>query len=128
MLEAVRQPWSQGQVEGQINRLKLIKRQMYGRANFDLLRQQRPARQLSAYSKCVPGGAPDGGPAVLADHVHPLAAGKLELAGWGKIERFADPPGAAEEQPTFTQSAEEPQNQPSGRFKTSQWFMMSYSP
>jgi transposase len=31
-------PWSNGQVEGQINRLKLIKRQMYGRANFDLLR------------------------------------------------------------------------------------------
>ncbi len=31
-------PWSNGQVEGQINRLKLIKRQMYGRANLDLLR------------------------------------------------------------------------------------------
>lgn len=30
--------WSQGQVEGQVNRLKLLKRQMYGRANFDLLR------------------------------------------------------------------------------------------
>lgn len=32
------QPWSNGQVEGQVNRLKFIKRQMYGRANFDLLR------------------------------------------------------------------------------------------
>jgi transposase len=32
--------WSQGQVEGQINRLKLIKREMYGRANFDLLRKK----------------------------------------------------------------------------------------
>lgn len=31
-------PWSQGQVEGQINRLKCLKRQMYGRAQFDLLR------------------------------------------------------------------------------------------
>jgi len=31
-------PWSNGQVEGQVNRLKLIKRQMYGRASFDLLR------------------------------------------------------------------------------------------
>jgi transposase len=31
-------PWSNGQVEGQINRLKTLKRQMYGRANFDLLR------------------------------------------------------------------------------------------
>lgn len=33
-------PWSQGQTEGQITRLKLLKRQMYGRANFDLLRQR----------------------------------------------------------------------------------------
>src|SRR5579859_4797480 len=32
------QPWSQGQVEAQVHRLKLIKRQSYGRATFDLLR------------------------------------------------------------------------------------------
>jgi len=31
-------PWSNGQLEGQINRLKLIKRSAYGRAKFDLLR------------------------------------------------------------------------------------------
>jgi transposase len=31
-------PWSNGQAEGQIHRLKLVKRQMYGRAKFDLLR------------------------------------------------------------------------------------------
>ncbi len=30
-------PWSNGQVEGQINRLKMLKRQMYGRAGIDLL-------------------------------------------------------------------------------------------
>ena len=30
--------WSNGQVEGQINRLKTVKRAMFGRANFDLLR------------------------------------------------------------------------------------------
>lgn len=30
--------WSNGQVEGQVNRLKTLKRQMYGRASFDLLR------------------------------------------------------------------------------------------
>lgn len=30
-------PWSKGQTEGQIHRLKLLKRQMYGRANLDLL-------------------------------------------------------------------------------------------
>ena len=32
--------WSNGLLEGQVNRLKLIKRQMYGRANFDLLRKR----------------------------------------------------------------------------------------
>jgi transposase len=35
---AVSQTWSNGQTEGQVNRLKMLKRQMYGRANFDLLR------------------------------------------------------------------------------------------
>jgi transposase len=30
--------WSNGPVEGHVNRLKLIKRQMYGRAGFQLLR------------------------------------------------------------------------------------------
>ena len=32
--------WSTGPVEGQINRLKMLKRQMYGRAGIDLLRQR----------------------------------------------------------------------------------------
>jgi transposase len=32
--------WSNGQTEGQINRLKTLKRQMYGRAGFDLLRRR----------------------------------------------------------------------------------------
>ena len=35
---ALREPWSNGQTEGQINRLTTLKRQMYGRANIDLLR------------------------------------------------------------------------------------------
>ena len=35
---AVTQRWSNGPVEGHINRLKTIKRQMYGRAGFVLLR------------------------------------------------------------------------------------------
>jgi transposase len=35
---AIAEPWSSGQVEGKINRLKLIKRQMYGRAKLDLLK------------------------------------------------------------------------------------------
>jgi len=35
---ALKFEWSNGQVEGNNNRLKMIKRQMYGRAKFDLLR------------------------------------------------------------------------------------------
>ncbi len=31
-------PWSNGPVEGQVNRLKLIKRSMYGQADLDLLK------------------------------------------------------------------------------------------
>ena len=33
-------PWSNGQTEGQVNRLETLKRHMYGRANFDLLRKR----------------------------------------------------------------------------------------
>ena len=41
---AITLPWSNGPVEGHVNRLKLIKRQMFGRAGFALLR----ARALNA--------------------------------------------------------------------------------
>ena len=34
---AITSPWSNGQTEGQITRLKLVKRQMYGRGKIDLL-------------------------------------------------------------------------------------------
>ncbi len=37
---ALAEPWSSGQVEGQINRLELLKRQTYGLASFDLLRRR----------------------------------------------------------------------------------------
>ena len=37
---ALTEPWSSGQAEGQINRLKLIKRQSYGRAGLDLLKRR----------------------------------------------------------------------------------------
>jgi transposase len=33
-------PYSSGPVEGHVNRIKMIKRQMYGRANTDLLRKR----------------------------------------------------------------------------------------
>ena len=33
-------PHSSGAVEGNVNRIKMLKRQMYGRARFDLLRKR----------------------------------------------------------------------------------------
>jgi transposase len=37
VVAAITTPWSNGQTEGQITKLKLIKRQMYGRGKIDLL-------------------------------------------------------------------------------------------
>ena len=46
----VTEPWSNGPVEGHITRLKMLKRQMFGRAHLDLLRRRfllapRPAQE-----------------------------------------------------------------------------------
>ncbi|GDD57124.1 transposase [Escherichia coli] len=38
--EAISSCWSNGVVEGHVNRLKMLKRQMYGRAGFELLKQR----------------------------------------------------------------------------------------
>ena len=38
VIAALTLEWNNGSSEGHIGRLKMIKRQMYGRANFDLLR------------------------------------------------------------------------------------------
>jgi transposase len=40
VVAAIATPWSTSPVEGQITRLKAIKRSMYGRAGFHLLRQR----------------------------------------------------------------------------------------
>jgi transposase len=43
----IKESWSNGQTEGQINRLKALKRAMYGRASVALLRaRMRPLRQV----------------------------------------------------------------------------------
>lgn len=47
VVAAVEQTWSNGPVEGQVHRLKLLKRQMYGRSGFQLLRR----RVLPLYSR-----------------------------------------------------------------------------
>jgi transposase len=40
VLAALSLAWSNGPVEAQVQKLKLVKRQMFGRATFDLLRQR----------------------------------------------------------------------------------------
>jgi transposase len=40
VVAAMTLPYSQGQTEGRVNKLKLVKRSMYGRGKFDLLRQR----------------------------------------------------------------------------------------
>ena len=46
---AISEPWSNGQTEGQINRLKTLKRAMYGRSGVELLR----ARLLPLSPDCA---------------------------------------------------------------------------
>ncbi|MHC2303406.1 transposase [Rhizobium mongolense] len=49
---AVDLPWSDGQAEGQINRLKTIKRAMYGRAGPELLRaRMMPIKTADLHTK-----------------------------------------------------------------------------
>jgi transposase len=49
---AITQPWSNGQAEGQINRLKTLKRAMYGRAGVNLLRARlRPLQSICTQSE-----------------------------------------------------------------------------
>jgi transposase len=47
-------PWSNGPVEGHINRLKMLKRQMFGRAHLDLL-SRRFVRAPRDGQALVPG-------------------------------------------------------------------------
>ncbi|OWK25874.1 transposase [Rhizobium yanglingense] len=49
---AIDLPWSNGQAEGQINRLKTIKRAMYGRAGAELLRaRMMPIKSSNLHTK-----------------------------------------------------------------------------
>jgi len=49
--QAFASEWSNGQTEGQVNRLKMIKRQGYGRASFDLLRRRVLFRNCTYHPK-----------------------------------------------------------------------------
>lgn len=52
VLAAVLLQWSNGQVEGQVQRLKLIKRTMYGRASFELLRRRVVGASSTRHEQC----------------------------------------------------------------------------
>jgi transposase len=54
-------PWSNGPVEGQINRLKMLKRQMFGRARLDLLSRRfmlAPRHRVRRAQYFKPSGTP----------------------------------------------------------------------
>ena len=55
-------PWSNGPLEGQVNRLKLIKRSMHGRAKLRLLRQRvlrsSPKKRTSTTARHAGEGSP----------------------------------------------------------------------
>ena len=51
---AITLPWSNGQTEGQITRLKLVRRQMYGRGHIDLLQARLFVRRINElHQNCV---------------------------------------------------------------------------
>ena len=50
---AISSNWSNGQTEGQITKLKLVKRQMYGRGKLDLLQARLIARSMKAASSIL---------------------------------------------------------------------------
>jgi hypothetical protein len=78
---ALKLPYSQGQTEGQINRLKTLKRTMYGRANFDLLRKRFPALICSgASSPCQSHGS---GGTPPCDRQCCGEASRSSVANWG---------------------------------------------
>jgi transposase len=62
---AIDLPWSNGQTEGQITKLKLVKRQMYGRGKLDLLHTDaarlRQSPNLTRDLECAPGAGQDHG-------------------------------------------------------------------
>ncbi|WP_309053645.1 transposase [Streptomyces sp.] len=50
--------WSSGSIEGAVNRIRKIKRQLYGRAGFELLRKMIPLQQHCASSRPAVAGWP----------------------------------------------------------------------
>ena len=59
-------PWSTGPVEGHINRLKMLKRQMFGRARLDLLSRRFVLAPRERLTQAAGPREPAPSPAVAA--------------------------------------------------------------
>ena len=59
-------PWSNGPVEGHINRLKMLKRQMFGRGRLDLLSRRFVLAPREGQAQAVCPREPSQGPAAAA--------------------------------------------------------------
>src|SRR5207244_8380294 len=96
-------PWSTGPVEGHINRLKMLKRQMFGRAHLDLLRHRflRTPRGAQAQASeprvpsppsaaaASPRAPPEAGHVMRSDTPHRVEIG---ARGWAAIGVLATRP------------------------------------
>src|SRR5712691_8684083 len=94
-------PWSNGPVEGHINRLKMLKRQMFGRARLDLLSRSfvgaprdGPAQAAclrtptQAHTEAVePRGLPEAGRGMMASGFERSPAMRRGVAGHGSAVR-----------------------------------------
>ena len=98
VVAAMEEPWSNGQAEGQINRLKTLKRQMHGRAKLDLLKARmiaawraKTAPRVGENPFSTPIGGPDGMPfdTVELENSPPGGQGRLmaALTGWVRRRR-----------------------------------------
>lgn len=80
-------PWSNGQTEGQITKLKLVKRQMYGRGKIDMLQARMicityptsPKMRQSPYSTPIrdPVPGPIDTPRIMDRSQHPAGAQQI---------------------------------------------------
>ena len=91
-------PWSNGPVEGHINRLKMLKRQMFGRAHLDLLNRRfllAPRHERTRVSHAEAAAAARAPPAAL----HPLHQKWVrtevmrQSCAWSPRRRFSARPG-----------------------------------
>lgn len=100
----VPEPWSNGPVEGHINRLKMLKRQMFGRAHLDLLNRRfllaprhAPRPQVALAARAPPAAGALASPKVamnpLCDAIYSLPDTPTQI---GNVRRARIAHGAAQ--------------------------------